>query len=292
LGIFLGRNALPIESFNASEAQELLAGKLLRQARRPDGDVCLAPRDFQHPILAAFRGRAGTIPWEAFPVFRYWELGQMAKGANMILPYSDGHPAVVERVVGRGRAITMTTPISDRASRNPWNLLPAMESWPFMILAHQMAAYLVASNDQQLNYLAGQTAVVPLDPAAQRRGYMLFAPGQPGVPLPADLNRPELTITPTDRVGNYQLQAGGTGGVNLGFSVNYATEQTRLDRLSDQELSGVFGLQKYHLARTREQIERDVSTTRVGRELFPPLILIIALVLGLEMLVANRFYKE
>ena len=31
---------------------------------------------------------------------------------------------------------------------------------------------------------------------------------------------------------------------------------------------------------------------RVGRELFPPLILIVALVLGLEMLVANRFYKE
>ena len=30
----------------------------------------------------------------------------------------------------------------------------------------------------------------------------------------------------------------------------------------------------------------------MGRELFPPLILIVALVLALEMLVANRFYKE
>ncbi len=80
--------------------------------------------------------------------------------------------------------------------------------------------------------------------------------------------------------------------MDLGFSVNYAPEQTRLDRLTDQELAGVFGPVKFQLARTRQQIDRDVSTGRVGRELFPPLILIVALILGLEMFVANRFYKE
>ena len=80
--------------------------------------------------------------------------------------------------------------------------------------------------------------------------------------------------------------------MDLGFSVNYAPDQTRLDRLSDQELAGVFGPVKFRLARTAEQIDRDVSMGRVGRELFPPLILIVALVLGLEMLVANRFYRE
>ena len=49
---------------------------------------------------------------------------------------------------------------------------------------------------------------------------------------------------------------------------------------------------KFRLARTRQQIDRDVSLGRTGRELYPPLIVLIALVLGLEMLVANRFYKE
>ena len=43
VAIFLGRNALPIDSFNEPQAQELLPGKLLRQARRPDGD-CTWPR--------------------------------------------------------------------------------------------------------------------------------------------------------------------------------------------------------------------------------------------------------
>jgi hypothetical protein len=80
--------------------------------------------------------------------------------------------------------------------------------------------------------------------------------------------------------------------VDLGFSVNYADQQTRLDRMTDQELSAVFSPVKFRLARTRQQIDRDVSAGRVGRELYPPLILIVALVLGLEMFVANRFYRE
>ena len=119
VAIFLGRNAMPVDSFNAPQAQELLPGKLLRQARRPDGDLYLAPRDFQHPILAAFRGQAGAIPWEMFPVFRYWELEQLAKGVGVVLPYSDGRPALLERPVGQGRVLTMTTPVSDRPSREP-----------------------------------------------------------------------------------------------------------------------------------------------------------------------------
>ena len=296
VAIFLGRNASPVDSFNEPQAQALLPGKLLQQVRRPDGNLYLSPRDFQHPILAEFRDYAGTIPWDAFPVFRYWSLDEMPKGVGVVVPYNNGKPALLERPVGKGRTLTMTTPVSDNPNQNPWNLLPAgglgVEPLPFMILANQMAAYLVGSSDQQLNYLAGQTVVVPLDAAQQHPRYLLKTPDGKSSSYTADLDRRDLSITTTDQVGNYRLQAGGTGGVDLGFSVNYAPEQTQLDRLSDQELSGVFGPVKFQLAHTREQIDRDVSTGRVGRELFPPLILIVAILLGLEMLVANRFYKE
>ena len=292
VAIFLGRNALPIDKFNTPQAQELLPAKLLRQARRPDGDLYLSPRNYQHPILAAFRGQAGSIPWDAFPVFRYWELDQPIAGASMVLPYSDGRPAILERPVGRGRVLTMTTPISDRPNEDPWNLLPVGEAWPFMILANQMATYLVGSSDYPLNYPAGQTALLPLDDPARRRSYMLFTPDGLGFPISADLQRDELAITATDQVGNYRLQAGGAEGVDLGYSVNYAAEQTQLERLNDEVLTGIFGPVKYRLARTRQQIDRDISAGRVGQELFPPLILLVAIILGLEMLVANRFYRE
>ena len=296
VAIFLGRNASPIDSFNEEQAQLLLPGKLLRQARRSDGDLYLAPHDYQHPILAAFRSQASSIPWDAFPVFRYWELGPLSRGVGIVLQYGDGRPAVLERPVGRGRVLTMTTPVSDRPNRDPWNLLPVDSfgiGWcPFVILANQMAAYLVGSSGEQLNYLAGQTAVVRLDAAQSRRGYLLFTPDGRSSSYSASLDRRELPITATDQVGNYRLEAGGAGGVKLGFSVNYAPDQTRLDRLSDQELAALFGPLKFQLAHTREQIDRDISTGRVGRELFPPLMLMVTLVLALEMLVANRFYKE
>jgi hypothetical protein len=298
VAIFLGRNAMPVESFNEPQAQQLLAGKLLRETPRPDGDVWLAPTVFQHPVLAKFRGLAGSVPWEAFPVLRYWELDAQAGGASVVVPYSDGRPALLERPVGRGRALTMTTPVSapasDQEARNRWNLLPvpAGEAWPFVILANQMAAYLVGSSTEQLNYYAGQTATVQLDAAARRQSYMLFAPGDLSLPYPADIGRSELAITATDRPGNYRLEAGGAGGTRLGFSVNYAPEQTRLDRLSDKELAELLAPVKFRLARTRQQLDRDVSQGRVGRELFPPLVLLIALLVGLEMVLANRFYKE
>jgi hypothetical protein len=298
VAIFLGRNASPVDSFNAEQAQALLPGKLLRQARRPDGDLHLAPRNYQHPILAAaaFRSHAGSIPWDAFPVFRYWEFSAISKGVGVVVPYSDGRPALLERPVGQGRALTMTTPVSDRPNQDPWNLLPTsglgVAPWPFLILANQMAVYLVGSGDQQLNYLAGETAVLRLDSAQQRRGYILKTPDGHSSSYAAALNRRELPITTTEQVGNYRLEAGGAEGITLGFSVNYAPGQTRLDRLSDDELAALFGPVMFQLAHTREQIDRDVSTGRVGRELYPSLIVMLALVLAMEMLVANRFYRE
>jgi hypothetical protein len=292
VAVFLGRNAMPVESFNLPQAQQLLAGKLLRQTPRPDYDVWLAPTDLQHPVLAKFRALAGSVPWEAFPVLRYWELAAPAGGATVVLPYNDGRPALLERPVGRGRALTMTTPVSDLAARDPWNLLPVGEAWPFVILANQIAAYLVGSNTEQLNYYAGQTAMVQLDAAARRQSYLLSAPGDLSLPYAADIGRSELAITATDRPGNYRLEAGGPGGTRLGFSVNYAPEQTQLDRISDKELAEQLAPVKFRLARTRQQLDRDVSQGRVGRELFPPLVLLIAVLIGLEMVMANRFYKE
>jgi hypothetical protein len=265
---------------------------LLRQARRPDGDLHLAPGSYQHPILAAFRDYAGSIPWEAFPVFRYWELDHPQPGASTVVPYSNGKPALIERPVGRGRSITVTTPVSDRPNEQPWNLLPVGEAWPFLILVNQMANDLVGGNDLQLNYLAGQTAVLPLNPSSPRSNYLLSTPGNPSYPVSPDLKRGELAITATDQVGNYRVQAGGASGVDLGFSVNYALEQTQLDRMNNEELKNMLGTVKYRLARTRDQIDRDISAGRVGQELFPPLIIIVALILGLEMFIANRFYKE
>ena len=299
VAIFLGRNARPVDSFNVPAAQRLLPSKLLRQAMRPDGDNYLAPKSLEHPILAdpAFRRRATDTPWDDASVFRYWELEPPSAGVDVVLPYVDGRPALLERPLGNGRVLTMTTPISDSPAldRNTvWNLLPvANATWPFVVLVNGMASYLVGGGQEQLNYLAGQTVTLPVDEQNRRRAYVLSGPGGLSSPLSADLKQHALIVTTTEQPGNYRVQAGGrAGGVDYGFSANLTPAQTQLDRIEEQPLKDLFAPFKPQVAHSRDQIDRSVSMARVGLELYAPLIFLVALALAAEYIVANRFYKE
>lgn len=292
LGIFLGREAEQVDGFNHPAAQELLPGRLVRQARRPDGEVHLAPLNLDHPVLAPFRSRAGAVPWNLFPVFRYWQFDETT-GCNVIARWSDGGAALVERSLGLGRVLTLATPVSDDPNRSPWNLLPVGEAWPFVILANQMASYLTGMSDLRLNYFAGQTAAVRLDPDNARRTLLLTTPGELTFPLSADPRQPILAITTTEEIGNYRVRGGGTGvPVDRGFSVNLDPAATALERIDAKRLDELLGPLRYRVARTKEQIERDVNLGRVGRELFPVLSLLVAGLLAAEWIVANRFYRE
>ena len=292
VAVFLGRNARPVDSFNGPDAQALLAGKLVRQARRPDGELHLAPRDYQHPVLSSFARRAGMVPWAAFPVFRYWQI-ESPPGVQPVIRYSDDRPALVERPIQSGRAVTMTTPISDRPSEDPWNLLPAGEAWPFLIVVNQLMQYLVGVGDEQFNYFPGQAALLRLDPMSKYSSYLVTTPQDLKLDLPADQQRHPLVFSATDHPGNYRVQAGGeASGVDRGFSVNLSPDQTRLDRVASDRLREFFGQSAFRLVRNQSQLDREVTSGRVGRELFPALILIVAMVLGLEQFVSNRFYRE
>jgi hypothetical protein len=210
----------------------------------------------------------------------------------VIAPYSDDAPAILERPLGKGRAITMTTPVSDDPNREPWNLLPVGEAWPFVVLVNQMMSYLVGTGNQELNYSPGQTAVLELNPADQFHAYVLTGPDGLDTRVAPDLKQHRLVVPATDQPGNYRVRAGGTDGVDRGFSVNLSARETRLDRYADKELERLFGTFPYRVARSKDQIELDVSTGRVGRELFGLLILVTAVILGLEHVLANKFYRK
>jgi hypothetical protein len=306
VAVFLGRNAEPVDSFNAPLAQEVLPGRLTQQARRLGGELFLAPDNYEHPLLSRFRAVAGSVPWEDFPVFRYWQLDELHEGANTIMSYSDGRPALLERPVGKGRVLTMTTPISDTANDPAtWNLLPTgFEPWPFVMLTDGLASYLAGSTEGQLNYYAEQTAVLRLDSNEDYSSYLLSVPpkrlAREEKPL-EDEEQVRRTIDPrlhaivetaTERPGNYRVRAGGgQGRLERGFSVNLPSDASNLKRASDEQLTRLFGDVKFKTARNRDQIVRDMSESRVGQEMFPLLIVLVALFLGVEHLLANRFYR-
>ena len=99
--------------------------------------------------------------------------------------------------------------------------------------------------------------------------------------------------TATTVPGNYQVQSGGTvGGIRRGFSVNIPAAATSLSRVKPDALTAILGKGRFKLAHGRKEIDRSVSAGRIGRELYPLLIFLVALALGLEHLLANRFYRR
>jgi hypothetical protein len=300
VAIWLGRGAAQgsttaeNERFNTAAALEVIPGKLTRQARST-GDLYLAPPDLQHPTLRGFQSVASAVPWASFPVFKYWQLDDLKEGVHVVIPYSNGRPALLEQAMGRGRVLTMTTPISHAADEiDPWNVLATgFGNWPFFVLTQEMGAYLVGSGAEQFNYQCGDAAVLQLPEHQRSLIFTLHTPHKIQIPQTVDQGRGTLTATATDEAGNYQLHAGGSeGGVRRGFSANIPAAATRLDRVAKEDLDALFGDDRYRLARDRDEITRDVHLGRVGVELYPLLIVLVALVLGAEHVLANRFYHR
>lgn len=294
LAVFLGPNAQPLSAFNDAAPQELLAGPLLQQARSATGELHLAPRGYQHPLLAKFAPLESKLAWDTLPVSRYWQLESVADGAVVIVPYRDGAPALIERQVGRGRALTMTTPLTALSGREPWNrLLLEFDAWPALMLANELVLYLAGASDSTLNYDVGQTATLRPRTASPLVNFVLVTPQGDTLRKNVDPAVGAVVIGSTETPGNYRVRAGGEqAGLDAGFSVNLPAAATDLTRLTEAQLQAAFGDLPIRLARTREEIDRDVTVGRVGRELYPLIIAVVVLLAALEHALANRFYRQ
>ncbi|MFT7640461.1 MAG: hypothetical protein ACI9G1_002204, partial [Pirellulaceae bacterium] len=141
MGIFLGHHAIQSSSFNQPAAQQLLPGRIERRWRTTERDLFIAPRSLDHPVMSVFRDFATATPWNHFPVYRHWILGDLAENADVVVSFSNGKPALIDRAVGKGQVLTMTTPVSDSlrpAGRSTWNEIPTgQDPWPYFVLANE-----------------------------------------------------------------------------------------------------------------------------------------------------------
>lgn len=288
VGVFLGRNARRDE-MNSEAAQKLLPAKLKWQSR---DETYIRPVAVEHPAMGELRDLA-DVPWSQFPVFKYWELEGAAADVNVVASFANGKPALVERRIGNGRVLMLTTSVSDPAYDDPWNLLPTgTDPWPFLALANGIADYLAAAGETRLNYLAGQAVVLPLGPDEQVASYVLSLPDGNALRQSLAPGQTDLSVPSTEQLGNYRLRAGGQQEkLDRGFSVNLPAEQSRLQRTNAAEIVKALGEDRTRVARTTGEIEVRVGMARTGRELFPFLILLMALALAAESLLANRFYR-
>jgi hypothetical protein len=293
VGIFLGHRAT-LSGFNAGAAQQLLPGNLQLRSRQ---ETWFKPQRLDHPALAGLRNYAEEIPWQIYPVWTYWEFGDLVGDAHTVARFANNQPALIERPLGRGRVMTFTTPVSDPLApvgREPWNALPTQNPpWPFVALANQLVGYLSQSEASELNYNAGETVNVPLSPSQQVTDFVLKEPSGESLRRTLPPGEDTIRISTTERLGNYRVASGGrSGALDEGFSINAVSELSQLARIDPASITAALPKERVHLAYSLDDVEEYVNIGRRGRELFSWAIAIVALVWTSEHLLANRFYRE
>ncbi|MEM8944166.1 MAG: hypothetical protein AAGD11_03205, partial [Planctomycetota bacterium] len=291
VGVFLGERARA-SSFNEGPAQQVLPAELKRKSRF---ETYLRPKRLDHPALAALSPYAESIPWQVFPVYSYWEFEKPTGDSLIVARFANSDPALLVRPVGQGRSLTLATPVSDPPNptrREPWNLLPA-SPWPFVPLMNQLVGYLCQSDADSLSFDAGETVRLYLPPNQRVSNFVLYPPTGQSLRRTVPPGEDAIRIGTTRDLGNYRVSSGGASGqLKRGFSVNLPADASRLDRVDPQQLLEVLPEQQVQLADTLIDVERYVDIGRSGRELFPLLISMVALVWGAEHVLANRFYRE
>jgi hypothetical protein len=186
--------------------------------------------------------------------------------------------------------VVVTTPVSQAATDpDAWNTLATgFEPWPFVMLANEMLLHAIDTADDR-NLISGTPAVLHLDRRDVAAAFVR-SPSGDDFPAAVDQKRGTITVTATRIPGNYAVRAGGQeDGVAKGFSVNLPAAATDYARLPPESLATVLGA-GHRLARTEAELVRDVNLERIGAELFGWLILLAAVAMAADWIVANRFY--
>lgn len=299
-------------------ANQLMPGTLKSVVESRDGATWLLDdAALGQPMLADFRKwkAIGNIDVLKNPrrARKFWDVEVLPQG-RVIVRYDDPdpkkrHPAVLERDVGKGRVVLLTTRMDvpwekERAWNDYWETVGS--SW-FAVFPNLLVKYLIGdSTEANFNFATGQTVPISLGSLGDRKVDRLILEG-PGLTSQDDTyirlaaNQKELRVGPprTLTPGNFTVSveekdAGGTVRPRVidGFSLNVPAEESVLEKVAVdviEELTGknsVFAIDKN--LKLREVIDHQFPQPI---DLFPWLLIGVLLLLAGEGLMANRFYR-
>ena len=306
LGLFLGPNAnnkgFIDPAFTSEIAQRVIGGRLEQQWYDETDQLTLSPpSETSHPIFKPIRGSETTILWNRFPITKFWGFEQDsaadAPPTQILMRYTNREPAVVERTLGKGRVLTMTTPVTEPGfipDRKSWNVLlggSGLNPAPLYLLLQGIVTHLVQSDADSLNVQVGQVSTLQNDLRQFPDSYQVFSPIQDKPPTNLNSVDNQIRFRFNDAPGHYRFRGVFDDQVMLrGFSSNLPLAATNLTRIGAGDLDEILGPGRYQLATDQSEITRQQGTTRRGQELYPFVVVMMLLILGLEYLMSNRFY--
>ena len=236
------------------------------------------------------------------PIYKTREVSPHPK-SRTLLRYTDNSPALLERIVpGQepGKVLLWTTSLSTRALEDDpqnWTAFPKPNAGglAFLILMDQTAYFLSGASGESLVFEAGQDAMLPLDPSRRLTSFKIQGPSPRVGEGQAEAAGSMLLIASPSEIGHWSVTASGKdrpgARTEMGFSVNPPRAEIQATPLEGGDLDTLFGKGKYQIADDAESLKRVVSEAVYGREIFPYIMALILLLVTLENLLANTFYR-
>lgn len=287
LFISLGQKNINASSYlNSVSAKNLLPGL-------PAAFLKFTPPEFldfgqnEHPLVGKADELLVPDGFAGAEIRRWWKV-DVADDARTILSYTKSAqtPALLERAVGRGRVLMLTTSIEP----GDWNDL--FYSGPaFFILSDLMLQSLRPRDMLSHNLQVGESAVIPLPRNREFSQYLFRTPGLEQTGGNIEPGDEQLPLGQVAQAGHYDFRS-KPNGYRIVFSANITESESDLTRLTDPDLTDLFGEGRYGIARSLEELEPVVRSRRLGQEVVPLLVILAAILFALEQLIANRFYND
>ncbi len=272
----------------------------------------------QHPMLRPFQGwkQKGNVDVVKNPprARKYWEVTK-TEGASVLVYYNDSekpgdrHPAVLERNVPdpkdpkkmKGKVVFLTTRLDVQPPNDEWNDYWELDSSSWSVVFPWLVIRYLAgdSADANFNHFAGQSVTIPLPKDGVPKGTRIAIEKPPEIVgndalIEVGDKQTELRIGPprTNLAGNFLFTVVSKNW-REGFSLNNPAEESTLTKVpveAIEELTGKNSIVPIDRNRSLRLIMSIVLGSPV--DLFPWLLILVLILLALEGLVANRFYRR
>ncbi len=286
------RRAVP-HAWNVEESESVLPAQLL-VTHRYQGQPQSLKFETGHPLMRAFdydgEARAELL---GIAIRRCWKVDRSVDAA-VIMSYTgpNSSPALLERRVGNGRSLMLTTAVDYTPEHTQqWNELPA--SYTFIMLADGIIQYLTGATQQRRNFESGALIELQLPADRQFESYVLRRPGPRQTSDLLEPGQHSVLIDDADEPGHYRAWSPQEfGNFRSEFAVNMDNNETDLTPVSPAELEVMLGKDRFSVVQNPSELEEVLRIGRLGIEVFPILLGLLVILFCGEHLMANYFYDQ
>ena len=280
----------PRSNWNAGG--DVLPGEVSQVVDREDQGAALGFIDYGHPVFEIFRApRSGDLAAARF--FRYRSL-VAGTDAQVLARFDDGSPALVEKELGQGRVLALTSTLD-----NFWNDLPVQPV--FLPLVHKLAEYAAGWVEPspwftvgQVVDVAGRSSSVATADTAKADSAVAAAPGRERVAIVPGGGRlaVESGLLRLEDRGFYQVREVGDIANERIIAANVYLAESDLTSMEAQDL--VSAIQpRGDAARLAGGADRVAPEDRERRQALWWYLLIVAFIaLSAETVLSNRLSRR